>query len=212
MRKSLVSFLLFFLITSTSSVAQQRGVNQGFGLLGSRADISGAARYRTDSSAIDASYTMRVKQIGIVYSIRKDLLIWKWGSVSIGSPMMLGVSFTNRYRSIDFDGTKNDTITGKKGAHLAFEIPIVADLNIGLYSASDESKRALGIYVGGGYQYSYTRILTSVGKVPFDSFDPVLRAGIRMGKAWETRWSLGFNVRGVSDGNRTYSIHWLKEL
>jgi len=212
MQKSLLSLVLFLLSFTTISFAQNRGIDQGFGLLGSRADISGLARYRTDTSAIDASYTMRVKQIGIVYSIRKDLIKWKWGSVSIGSPMMLGVSFTNRYRSIDFDGTKRDTIQGKKGGHLAFEIPIVADLNIGLHSASDESRRSLGIYVGGGYQYSYTKIFTSVGKVPFDSFDPVLRAGIRMGQVWETRWSLGFNIRGVSGGNRTYSIHWLKEL
>ena len=107
---------------------------------------------------------------------------------------------------------ENDTIQGKKGGHLAFEIPVVADLNIGLHSASDDARRSLGLYVGGGYQYSYTKVYTSVGKVPFDSFDPVFRAGLRMGKSWETRWSLGFNMRGVSGGNRTYSIHWLKEL
>lgn len=212
MQKSILSLTIFLLIISTSSFSQNRGVDQGFGLLGSGVDISGIAKYRTDSSSIDAAYTMRVKQIGIVYSIRKDLLTWRWGSISIGSPMMLGLSFTNRYRSIDFNGTKRDTIEGKKGAHLAFEIPIVADLNIGLHSASDDSRRSLGLYVGGGYQYSFTKVYTSVGKIPFDSFDPVLRAGIRMGKAWQTRWSLGFNMRGVSTGHRTYSIHWLKEL
>lgn len=212
MQKHRFSLLIILLTISISSFSQNRGVDQAFGLMGSKADISGLARYRTDTSMVDANYTMRVKQIGFVYSIRKDLIQWRGGSLSIGSPMMLGVSFTNRYRSIDFDGTKNDTITGKKGGHIAFEIPVVADLNIGLHSASDDSKRSLGIYVGGGYQYSYTKIFTSVGKVPFDSFDPVLRAGIRMGKAWETRWSLGFNMRGVSGGHRTYSIHWLKEL
>lgn len=212
MQKSILSLTIFLLIISTSSFSQNRGVDQGFGLLGSGVDISGIAKYRTDSSSIDAAYTMRVKQIGIVYSIRKDLVTWRWGSISIGSPMMLGLSFTNRYRSIDFNGTKRDTIEGKKGTHLAFEIPIVADLNIGLHSASDDSRRSLGLYVGAGYQYSFTKVYTSVGKIPFDSFDPVLRAGIRMGKAWQTRWSLGFNMRGVSTGRRTYSIHWLKEL
>ncbi|MFZ6024034.1 MAG: hypothetical protein ACOYVG_06215 [Bacteroidota bacterium] len=212
MQKSLLSFVIFLLVFNISSFSQNRGVDQGFGLLGSKVDISGLARLRTDSSAIDAQYSMRVKQIGIVYSIRKDLIKWRWGSVSVGSPMMLGISFTNRYRSIDFDGAKRDTITGKKGGHIAFEIPVVADLNIGLHSASDDSRRSLGIYVGAGYQYSYSKVHTSVGKVPFDSFDPVLRAGMRMGKSWETRWSLGFNMRGVSGGHRTYSIHWLKEL
>lgn len=212
MHKAILSLFITCIFFQFQAFSQKRGVDQAFGLLGSKADINGVARYRTDSSAIDAQYSMRVKQIGIVYTIRKQLVTWGWGSVSIASPMMLGVSFTNRYRSIDFDGTKNDTITGKHGGHLAFEIPLVADLNFGLLSASDDSKRALGIYVGGGYQYSYTKIYTSVGKVPFDSFDPVFRAGIRMGKAWETRWSLGFNMRGASSDNRTYSIHWLKEL
>lgn len=212
MQKHRLNLLIVLLLAGIHGFAQNHGVDQAFGLLGSRADISGLARYRTDSTAIDANYTMRVKQIGIVYSIRKDLISWRGGSVSIGSPVMLGISFTNRYRSIDFDGTKNDTIQGKKGGHLAFEIPLVADFNIGLHSASDDSRRSLGLYVGGGYQYSYTKVYTSVGKVPFDSFDPVFRAGLRMGKSWETRWSLGFNMRGVSGGNRTYSIHWLKEL
>lgn len=212
MYKAILSLLIICVFFQIQAFSQKRGVDQGFGLLGSVADINGIARTSTDSSFKDIDYTVRVKQIGIVYAIRKDLISWNGGSISVGSPMMLGISFTNRYRSIDFDGTKRDTIQGKKGGHLAFELPLVADLNIGLTSASEDSKRRLGFYIGGGYQYSYTKVYTTIGKIAFSGFDPVLRAGIRMGKTWQTRWSLGFNMRGTSNNNRTYSIHWLKEL
>ena len=212
MQKHQLNLFIVLLFISITTIAQNRGVDQALGLMGSRDHVSGVVRLKTASTTIDAAYTMRVQQFGFVYTIRKDLIQWRGGSVSIGSPMMLGFSFTNHYKSYDFNGTKTDTVLGKKGGYLAFEIPVVADLNIGLHSASDESKNSFGIYVGGGYQYSYTKILTSVGKIPLAGFDAVLRAGLRMGKAWENRWSLGFNMRGVSTSNRTYSIHWLKEL
>lgn len=212
MHKHILSFFLFSLLWSFSGSAQQHGIDQAFGLLGSRADVSGLARMRTDTSMLDVDYSVRVKQIGIVYAIRKDLVYWKWGSISIGSPLMLGVSYTNRYRSYDFNGSRKDTVQGKKGTHIAFEIPVVADLNIGLHAASDDTKRSLGFYLGVGYQYSFTKLYTSAGKVPYDRFDPIFRTGIRMGHSWETRWSLGFNVRGTSNTHRTYSIHWVKEL
>ena len=212
MRNRTFTLFIMLLLTGLGAFAQNGGIDQGFGLSVSVADVNGTRRVSSTSGSIDADYSVRVKQFGIVYAVRTDLIRWKGGSISIGSPLMLGWSRTNRYRSIDFDGTKRDTITGIKGTQLAFEIPVVADLNIGLHSAGDESRRSLGLYIGVGYQYSYTKIRTSVGKVPYDQFDPVFRAGLRMGAAWETRWSIGLNVRGASNTNRTYGIHLLKEL
>ncbi len=81
MHKHRLNLLIVLLLAGISGIAQNRGVDQAFGLLVSKADISGLARYRTDSTAIDANYTMRVKQIGIVYSIRKDLVSWRGGSI-----------------------------------------------------------------------------------------------------------------------------------
>lgn len=191
-------------------------VDQVFGLGITGANISGKAGLITDSSAINADYSVKVHQFGIVYGARVNIVTWRFGSVSIGSPIMLGLSTTGNYRSVDFNGTKRDTIVGLRGTRLALELPLFADLNIGLSSAADDSKnKNFGIYIGAGYMYSYTRLRTSVGNVIFDGFDPCVRAGIRIGNSWERRYSVGFTMRGNLSNNgspRTYGIQLLKEL
>lgn len=216
MRKLSV-FILVICICLWSNIlsAQNVRINQVFGLGGTTSNISGTASLTTDTSHINADYTVRLRQFGIVYGARVDVFAWKFGSISVGSPVMLGFSTSSNYRSIDFNGTKKDTIEGLRGTRLAFELPLFADINIGLHSAADESERNnFGIYIGAGYMYSYTRIRTSVGSVGYDGFDPCLRAGIRMGRNWESRLSIGFTVRGDfrNNGLRTYGLQILKEL
>lgn len=203
-------------LAGTVACAQSVRIDQVFGLGVTSADISGKARVTTDSSVRDADYSVKVHQFGIVYGAKVNVVTWGFGSLSIGSPIMLGFSTTGKYRSIDFDGTKRDTIEGLRGTRLAFELPLFADLNIGLYSAAEDSrKKNFGVYVGVGYVYSYTQLHTSVGNVNFDGFDPCVRAGIRMGDSWEKRFSIGFTLRGNFSNNaspRTYGIQLLKEL
>lgn len=217
MRKLCV-FLLCVGVFSGANIlhAQTVHVDQAFGLGVTTSDISGKARLQTDSSVVEADYSLKLRQFGIVYGARVNVFSWSFGSVSIGSPIMLGFSTTSNYRSIDFNGTKRDTIEGLKGTRLAIELPLFADLNIGLYSAADDSrKKNIGIYVGAGYVYNYTKLHTSVGNLIYDGFEPCVRAGIRMGDAWERRFSIGFTVRGDLKNNgstRTYGIQLLKEL
>lgn len=205
-----------FFLAGTVLYAQSVRVDQVFGLGITSANISGKARSITDSSVTEAEYSVKLRQFGIVYGARVNILAWSFGSVSIGSPIMLGFSTTSNYRSVDFNGTKRDTIVGLRGTRLAFELPLLADLNIGLYSAAEDlRKKKFGIYVGAGYVYSYTKLRTSVGNVIFDGFDPCVRAGIRMGESWERRFSIGFSMRGNFSNNgspRTYGIQLLKEL
>lgn len=196
--------------------AQTIRVDQVFGLGVTGADISGKAGLITDTSVIDADYSVKVRQFGIVYGARVNVIAWRFGSVSIGAPVMMGLSTTSNYRSVDFNGTKRDTIVGLSGTRLALELPLFADLNIGLYSAVDDSRnKNFGIYIGAGYMYSYTRLRTSIGNVIFDGFDPCVRTGIRVGGAWEKRFSIAFTMRGsfsTSGSPRTYGIQLLKEL
>lgn len=206
--------LLFFCTISCSLFAQRVSVDQSFGLAATTSDITGMARGVKDSTMYDASFSARVHQFGIVYAPRVDLLGNRIASISISAPFMLGLSSTSKYQSVDFNGVKRDTIQGVSGANLAFELPVFADINIGLRSARDESRRSLGIYAGAGYMYSYTKIKTSVGKMVYDGFDPVFRAGIRLGSAWENRFSIAFTLRGKpgGDGIKTYGLQLLKEL
>lgn len=210
-RLSLI-FILSFLVTSTSLKAQNLKIAQALGLGWTTANIKGQARGMVDSVMVNSDYSLRLQQFGLVYQLRLELFQFNGGSVSIGAPVMAGFSITGKYHSRDFNGTTYRDVDSVKGSHFAFEVPVYADLNLGLHSAADESGRKIGLYVGAGYAYTYTRLHTSVGKVVFDGFDPVVRAGIRMGRAWETRWSIAFSVRGSSSANRTYGLQLLKEL
>jgi hypothetical protein len=214
MRKPLVIVLLCLLLTGIKTTAQKVIVEQGLGFGFSQSSISGQATATSENSIVTSSYSARLRQFGIVYQWRANLFQTKNLSLSLGSPMMLGWSFSSNYRSYDYNGTKTDTIEGLKGSDIALELPAALDLNIGLHSAKDESRRALGLYFGVGYAYAFTRVKTSVGTTFYDGFEPLVRAGIRMGKAWETRWSINISARGgfESGSNRTYGLQILKEL
>ena len=209
------SIILFFCCALSSCLFAQRvSVDQSFGLAATTSDVTGLARGTKDSTLYDANFNLRVRQFGIVYAPRIDLLGSKTISLSLAAPVMLGLATSSKYHSVDFNGVKRDTVEGISGASLAVELPVFAEINIGLRSARDESRRAWGIYAGAGYMYSYTKIKTSVGKQVYDGFDPVFRAGIRMGSAWENRFSIAFTLRGNPGGNgsKTYGLQLLKEL
>jgi hypothetical protein len=203
--------LVIGLVFSGSFLHAQVKIAQGLGLFAGRANVSGVARGISDSVLTDCSYHLQLRQFGLVYTLRAELFQWKGGSVSIASPMMLGVGFTGNYNSTDVNSSGTKLKEGISGSYLAFELPVVADLNIGMHSAADE-KGSFGFYLGAGYAYSYTKLHTSVGKVPFDGFDPLVRVGIRMGRNWETRWGLAFSIRGARNSTRMYGLQLLKEL
>lgn len=207
-------FILCFCLLPVAMFAQKIRFDQAFGLAGATSKVSGQRTTITDSSVINSDYQLRLNQYGILYAPRIDLIGVKDVSISIAFPFVLGFSTTGKYSSIDFDGIKKDTVQGIKGTALWFELPLVVDLNFGLRSAQDESRRVVGFYVGAGYSYSYTRIKTSVGSKPYDNFEPMLRAGIRMGERWETRWSIGFSIKGDlrNNGIRAYGLQLVKEL
>jgi hypothetical protein len=214
MRVPYVVFFLGLLFTGFKSTAQKTIVEQGLGLAFSQSNITGTAALTTDTSVVHSNYSVRLRQYGLVYQWRANLFQTKNLSLSLGSPLMLGWSVSRNYHSYDYNGTKTDTVSGVQGTEVAFEAPAVLDLNFGLHSAKDDSRRSLGAYFGIGYSYSFTRIKTSVGTAFYDGFEPVVRAGIRMGKAWETRWSINISVKGGFDNrpNRAYGIQILKEL
>jgi hypothetical protein len=209
-----IIILGFCLLPVTALFAQKIHFNQVLGLSGSTSKVSRQSTLHTDTSTINSDYQLRLNQYGIVYSPRIDLISSSVFSVSVAAPFVLGFSTTGKYSSIDFNGVKKDTINGIKGTSFLFELPLVVDLNFGLNSAQDESRRAFGFYVGAGYAYTYTKIKTSLGAMPYDGFEPMLRAGIRMGEHWETRWSIGFSIKGDlrNNGIRAYGLQISKEL
>ena len=217
MRKQRIFLITCFVLSSVCLVAQQVSFEQSFGLSGGGSSvIKKTAIGPIDTTQVNSTFSARLLQFGIVYYPRIEFLRGRSVSLSIGSPVMLGLGISTKYASSDRDiatgvVTQREGITG---ADLAFTLPVVMDLNIGLHSAADETNQRIGFYVGAGYGYSYNRIKTSVGKVFYDGFDPIFRAGLRLGRAWENRFTLGLNMRGMLNGNsvRIYEIHLLKDL
>ena len=216
MRNQPIFLIACFILLSSSLIAQRVNIDQSFGLSGSGSTIHGVAMRQTDTTNTLANFELKLLQFGIVYYPRVDFIRWKGGSFSIGTPLMAGFSVTGKYRSTDLESVtgKRDTVTGVSGVDFAFSVPVVVDLNIGLHSADEESTQRLGIYVGGGYGYNYTRVNTSQGKVNYDGFESVFRAGIRLGRVWENRFTIGFNVRGLFENAKakTYEVHFVKDL
>jgi hypothetical protein len=215
MRKPGGILIVCLIMIGIKSNAQKVIVEQGLGLSASQSTVKGFASATTDNgSTINSNYSVRLRQYGLVYQWRANLFQTKNLSLSLGTPLMLGWSVSRNYHSYDHSGGKIDTVDNVQGTQIAIEAPVVLDLNFGLHSAKEESRRKLGGYFGIGYAYGFTGIKTSVGTVFYDGFEPLVRAGIRMGKAWETRWSINVNVRGgfTEGSNRQYGLQLLKEL
>ncbi|NCI52108.1 hypothetical protein GWC95_19440 [Sediminibacterium roseum] len=199
------------LLLSLCSFSQRIGFNQNIGLGATQVHVNDS---RMLLDTLRSDYSVRVRTFGLVYVARFDIAGGKDVALSLSSPMMLGYSTTNKYRSVETHPQRKDTIENVHSAHIAFEIPFMADLNVGLRSAGDESRRGFGFFAGIGYVYSYTKIKLASGMIPFDRWEPMLRAGIRMGTNWEKRWSIVFNLRGRLEGGatKTYGLQLLKEL
>jgi hypothetical protein len=214
MSKHLCILLLSFVFITTS-FSQKPLLEQVFGLSASTSNLSGLAQGVKDSVAFRSDYKLKLQEFGFVYGPRIDLYASKNLSLSLAVPLMAGVSATSGYHSYDANSsnTRKDTVSGIMGLHFAVEVPVFADINIGLHSASDPTSKSFGLFAGIGYSYSYSTITTSVGHFRYDGFNPMLRAGIRLGSAWENRFSIAFSVRGgTGAANRTYGIQLLKDL
>lgn len=206
--------LIAGLLAGYGAACQVVRIDQSFGLATTYANFSDARNFLKGNTTVHSDYRFRIKQYGIVYGPKVDVLATKDVSISLAMPVMLGLAITHRYRSYDMDGSKTDTIEGLRGSRVAFEIPVFAELNIGLRSAADERQRMFGLFAGAGYSYSFTQVKTTEGYIPFDRWEPVVRAGIRFGNKWENRYSLAFTLRRQwQNGSQpTYGLQLMKEL
>jgi hypothetical protein len=215
MSKQRVILLACTLLVSVGLSAQKKRFDQGFGLAGDQTRVHATGQYENESGTITISdYNLRLRRYGVIYVARMDLIGGKAFSISLGSSVTAGWSSTRNYRSVDITGGTSAVVQRHGGSHLAFDIPVFVDVNIGLHSAIDESRRKFGLYAGAGYGYSYTKIHTSIGMIAYDGFDPIFRIGFRMGKRWENRWGMAATVRGSPESGaiRTYGLQLLKEL
>lgn len=141
---------------------------------------------RTASGTTLSEHTTRLNYLGASYFIRMVLVKRNNRSFSIGSPVTLGVSWATLNNSYSYSIVSSAAPVGVPGSgskkpHFALELPIVLDHNIGAGS-SPGNKKKFGAYFGAGAAYTYTSISLSDGSNrTVDSYDPLLRMGIRVG-------------------------------
>ncbi|MBI5217851.1 MAG: hypothetical protein HY958_02855 [Bacteroidia bacterium] len=97
-------------------------------------------------------------------------------SLSVGIPMSI---------AYDLDPDEGNSV-------LAYEIPVVADFNVG-HGAADDADFPVGIYAGGGYAFnSITSSFSSSGhSVISKTTGLYVNAGIRWKGLGENSWTLG---------------------
>lgn len=142
---------------------------------------------RTVAGAMLTEHTTRLNYLGVSYFARMVLVKRDNRSFSIGSPVTLGISWATLNDSYSYSMISSvappvgTTGSGSKKPHVALELPIVLDHNIGAGS-SPGNKKSFGAYFGAGAAYTYTSISLSDGSNrKVDSYDPLVRAGIRLG-------------------------------
>jgi|GEM_PF-642118 len=90
-------------------------------------------------------------------------------SISVGIPLSVGVGLASDYTS------------NGKGVYWNFDLPLVADYNIGCKSTPKNEKK-FGGYVGAGFGYTYTSwSFDDKSSARANSFGPLIRGGFRFG-------------------------------
>lgn len=128
------------------------------------------------------SFTMQVNHIS--WFPRYTLTESENSSFSIGSPLGAGVNLL----------TDN---MGGGGVSWGFDVPLVADYNMGCMSAPD-NESGFGGYLGAGFGYMYTSYKLNTSETDnVTTYGPMARAGIRFasgGGRWHTTVGLFFKT------------------
>jgi hypothetical protein len=105
----------------------------------------------------------------LTYFPRINLVSDNHSSISLGLPVSVGVGFASDYTS------------NGKGVYWAFDLPLVADYNLGSKSTSANQEK-FGGYFGAGFGYTYTNWTFSGSSTPHaNSYGPLIRGGFRFG-------------------------------
>jgi hypothetical protein len=105
----------------------------------------------------------------LTYFPRLNISSTDHSSISIGLPVSVGVGFASDYQS------------NGKGVYWGFDLPLVADYNIGCKS-TPENHNKFGGYFGTGFGFTYTNWnFNGSSSAQANSYGPMIRGGFRFG-------------------------------
>lgn len=123
-------------------------------------------------------YNFAMVQTGATYFPRLNFLETQNSSLSIGMPISLGF------------GSASNTSDDSKGVFFSYDLPVIADYNIGLRSTSENEKN-FGFFFGAGFGYNHVGLALSSGSEKISSYGPLAHTGARFNMN-RTALTLGF--------------------
>lgn len=137
---------------------------------------------KIETPYLKETFTMQVNHLS--WFPRYTVMEGENSSLSVGSPLGAGVNLL----------TDN---AGGGGVSWGFDLPLVADYNIGCKSAPD-NESGFGGYVGGGFSYMYTSYKLNTSETEnVTTYGPLARAGVRFasgGGRWNTTVGLFYKT------------------
>ena len=146
-------------------------------------------------------YNLALVQYATTYFPRINFETGGNSSFSIGVPLAIGL------------GSASDVRGANSGVFFSYDLPAVADLNIG-YKSSVENERSFGYFFGGGFGYNHVGIALSSGSEKITSYGPLVHAGtkFKMGRSGSLFTGLYYKFGLESQKYKTFGIQILSDL
>ena len=161
-----LSVLLIFCSSLFSSVYSQtfmHSVGGTISVLGSKGEI-----LTTDFLGIPyyKSYNFIMEAVALTYFPRLNFETGNKSSFSVGIPLSLGI------------GAASDINKENSGVYFSYDLPVIADFNIGL-GATRENEKRFGYFLGAGFGYGHVSLALTSGSEKINSYGPIGHGGVR---------------------------------
>lgn len=145
------------------------------------------------------TFTMQVTHLS--YFPRVLLTSSDNASLSVGTPVGIGINLVR-------------DVSGDAGVAWGYELPVVADYNIGC-KATPDNDRSFGGYFGAGFSYLYVAYNMGAGSGNVKTYGPMGRAGVRFGSGdgrWNTTVGLYYKAGLEADKFKTVGFNVLMDF
>lgn len=124
-------------------------------------------------------YNFIMESVGVTYFPRINFETGANASFSIGIPLSIGA------------GVASDFNNENTGIYFAYDVPVIADYNLGRGSTAETEKK-FGYFLGAGFGYGYVNIALDAASQKVNSYGPLVHGG--------TRFQMGGRGGGLTIG------------